>query len=406
MTSGGSGWTYGAGAPSTLTSNGAFYLDTVTGDVYQQESGSWVGPVYTPAPGLPTGSGNKLVATPANGGSGVSALRALVAADIPSLSSAYDVVGSASAALVTAEAYTDAAVGVEASSRATADALLVPKTTTVNGHALSANVTVAFGDIASGALANGTTATTQAASDNSTKVATTAYADAAVGVEASARATADGLLVPKTTTVNGHALSANVTVAFGDIASGALASGTTATTQAALDNSTNVATTAYTDAAVSAEATLRSNADALKAPLASPALTGTPTAPTPSTADSSTTVATTSFVHSLLGGFALPSSGLIGEYRFLEGSGYTTADSSGAGNNATLGNQKTITNLSLTSNVVTITVANDCVFGRPLFDRSDYHAGAERHVTHCSRWWAIVIPVHRQLNPRKHRIGC
>ena len=50
-----------------------------------------------------------------------------------------------------------------------------PNTTTVNGHALTGNVTVSASDLAAGALANGMTATTQAAGDNSTKLASTAF---------------------------------------------------------------------------------------------------------------------------------------------------------------------------------------------------------------------------------------
>ncbi|MFZ0805367.1 MAG: hypothetical protein WAN03_04260 [Candidatus Sulfotelmatobacter sp.] len=48
-------------------------------------------------------------------------------------------------------------------------------TTTVNGHALSGNVTVSAADLGLGALPSGTTATTQAVGDSSTKVATTAF---------------------------------------------------------------------------------------------------------------------------------------------------------------------------------------------------------------------------------------
>lgn len=51
----------------------------------------------------------------------------------------------------------------------------VANTTTVNGHALSANVTVSAGDLSAGTLPNGTAASTQSAGDNSTKLATTAY---------------------------------------------------------------------------------------------------------------------------------------------------------------------------------------------------------------------------------------
>jgi hypothetical protein len=51
----------------------------------------------------------------------------------------------------------------------------VPTSTTVNGHALSANVVVSASDLASGTLPSGTTAATATAGDNSTKLATTAY---------------------------------------------------------------------------------------------------------------------------------------------------------------------------------------------------------------------------------------
>ena len=175
-----------------------------------------------------------------------------------------------------------------------------------------------------------------------------------------------GDLVPIARSGANYSLTAGSIAALA-IPGNALPNGTTATTQSALSADTKLATDAYCDSAVAVETSRAEAAEALKAPLASPALTGTPTAPTPSTADSSTTLATTSFVHGLLGGFALPSGGLIGEYRFLEGSGYTTADSSGNGNNATLGNQMTITNLSLTTNVVTITTSNNLIAGETVY---------------------------------------
>lgn len=52
----------------------------------------------------------------------------------------------------TAEGTLTTAVSTEASARATADALLVPKTTTVNGHALSGNVTVSASELTTGTL--------------------------------------------------------------------------------------------------------------------------------------------------------------------------------------------------------------------------------------------------------------
>lgn len=61
------------------------------------------------------------------------------------------------------------------------------------------------------ALPNGTTATTQTAADNSTKLATTAYVDGGLGSK-----------VATSTTVNGHALSSNVTVTASDVSLGSV----------------------------------------------------------------------------------------------------------------------------------------------------------------------------------------
>lgn len=66
----------------------------------------------------------------------------------------------------------------------------------------------------------------------------------------------------------------------------------TAPTKAALDNTTNVATTAYTDAAVST---------AVAGQLNSPAFTGTPTAPTAAVATATSQLATTLFVSNAVG---------------------------------------------------------------------------------------------------------
>jgi microcystin-dependent protein len=105
-----------------------------------------------------------------------------------------------------------------------------------------------------------------------------------------------------------------------NLASPALTGTPTSTTAAAGTNNTQIATTAYADAAVaalvdSAPATLNTldelalalgddanfatttaTAIGLKAPLASPALTGTPTAPTAAVGTNTTQIATTEFV--------------------------------------------------------------------------------------------------------------
>lgn len=133
-----------------------------------------------------------------------------------------------------------------------------------------------FAPLASPALTGTPTAPTAAALTDSTQIATTAYADAAVGVEKTRAQAAEALLAPK--------------------ASPALTGTPTAPTAPALTSSTQVATTAYADSAVGVERARALTAEALLAPLASPALTGSPTAPTQTTGDNSAKIATDAFV--------------------------------------------------------------------------------------------------------------
>jgi hypothetical protein len=86
--------------------------------------------------------------------------------------------------------------------------------------------------------------------------------------------------------------AAAATALKANIASPALTGVPTAPTAAALTNTTQLATTAFVDAA----RVVLAAADALKAPLASPALTGVPTAPTASVGTNTTQLATTAFV--------------------------------------------------------------------------------------------------------------
>lgn len=76
---------------------------------------------------LPSGTQNQVLATP-NGSSGIAALRALVAADIPNIAES------------------------QVTNLTTDLAAKVPTTTTVNGHALSSNVVVSASDITTGTL--------------------------------------------------------------------------------------------------------------------------------------------------------------------------------------------------------------------------------------------------------------
>src|SRR5208282_1641016 len=69
---------------------------------------------------------------------------------------------------------------------------------------------------------------------------------------------------------------------------------TAPTASPATTNNTQIATTAFAQAAITA-------ALALYAKLASPIFSGTPTAPTPATSDNSAKLATTAFVQALAG---------------------------------------------------------------------------------------------------------
>lgn len=147
---------------------------------------------------------------------------------------------------------------------------------------------------ASPAFTGSPTAPTQSPGDNSTKLATTAYADALVSDTAYNATSWNG--------VTGISASKNAIrdqmILMATLASPALTGTPTAPTASALDNSTKIATTAYADGAVSTLSGTVTSALALKAPLASPALTGSPTAPTQSALDSSTKIATTAYADS------------------------------------------------------------------------------------------------------------
>ncbi|WP_437887764.1 phage tail-collar fiber domain-containing protein [Phytobacter sp. V91] len=194
-------------------------------------------------------------------------------------------------------------------------------TTITNALALKA-------PLASPALTGVPTAPTAGATINTTQVATTAFVQAVItALKAGAPTTLDTLdeLAAAinddpnfATTVNGYlALKA-------PLASPTLTGIPTAPTAGATVNTTQIATTAFVQAAIAQLvasspaaldtlnelaaainddpnfATTITNALALKAPLASPALTGTPTAPTAAAATNNTQVATTAFVQAVI----------------------------------------------------------------------------------------------------------
>ncbi len=146
--------------------------------------------------------------------------------------------------------------------------------------------------LASPALTGNPTAPTAAAGNSSTRIATTAFV----------RQELSTAIEPLATTAAMNAADA----LKAPLASPSLTGTPTAPTQAAGNNSTRIATTAFVRQELNtaieplATTTAMNAADALKAPLASPALTGTPTAPTQPSGNNSTRLATTAFVQSAL----------------------------------------------------------------------------------------------------------
>jgi hypothetical protein len=144
-----------------------------------------------------------------------------------------------------------------------------------------------------------------------------------------AQATADALVASNAAAAT-SSLSSSTTTSLAlkaPLASPALTGVPTAPTAAALTNSTQLSTTAYTDAAVSTLSGTTTTALALKAPLASPALTGTPTTPTATAGTNTTQIASTAFV--IANGGALPSSAtplMDGTAAVGTGTTYTRAD--------------------------------------------------------------------------------
>jgi hypothetical protein len=145
----------------------------------------------------------------------------------------------------------------------------------------SADVTGVGGALLASPAFTGTpTAPTATAGTTTTQLATTAFVAAAVsgsvaGVSSwNTRTGAVTMTLTDITNVGGA-----------PVASPAFTGTPTATTPAAADNSTNIATTAFVTTALAAFA-----------PLASPALTGSPTAPTATVGTSTTQLATTAFV--------------------------------------------------------------------------------------------------------------
>lgn len=181
----------------------------------------------------------------------------------------------------------DASGGTDLMRKSQVDTLLAGKANSAHSHAVS-DVTGlqtaldAKAPLASPALTGAPTAPTPTAGDNTTKLATTAFVQNAVS--SSAVAALDDIGdVTITTPADNEVLAYN--------------SGTgTFINQTASDAGLATASHSHTIANVTS---LQGALDA-KAPLASPALTGTPSAPTAATATNTTQIATTAFVQAAI----------------------------------------------------------------------------------------------------------
>lgn len=209
-------------------------------------------------------------------------------------------------------AFGAAGVLVETSRAIAAEALLAPKASpTFTGTVtIPAGASISgFAPLASPALTGVPTVPTAAPGANTTQAASTAFVTGAV--------------VAATTGVSSvNTRTGAVTLLLSDIpgaaplASPALTGTPTSPTAAPGTNTTQIASTAFTGAAVLVETNRATTAEALLAPKASPALTGTPTAPTvAATAAAGTTqLATTAFVRNGTTTNDNAPAGQVGEY--------------------------------------------------------------------------------------------
>lgn len=194
-------------------------------------------------------------------------------------------------------------------------------------------------------------------------------------------------------------------------ASPALTGTPTAPTATPLTNTTQIATTAYTDAAVGVETdravaaegaeTARAvAAEALKANAANAALTGIPTAPTAANGTNTTQLATTAFVQAAAFASVLPSqTGNAGKFVTTDGTTASWADA------VTLTGTQTLTNktIALGSNTVSGTFAEfnaactdaDFAFAFPsgtamLFAQTAAPTGWTKSTTHNDKALRVV----------------
>lgn len=206
-------------------------------------------------------------------------------------------------------------------------------------HLAAADPHTQYATKASPTLTGTPKAPTAATSTNTTQIATTAFVQAVIAqLVASSPAALDTLNELAAALGNDPNFATTVTNALAlkaPLASPGLTGTPTAPTAAATANTTQIATTAFVQAVITALkagapaaldtldelaaainddpnfATTISDALALKAPLASPAMTGTPTAPTAASTANNTQLATTAFVKTAIANLVASAPGAL-----------------------------------------------------------------------------------------------
>jgi hypothetical protein len=147
----GARWYTGASTPSTTHNDGDLYLNTTTGDVYKQTNGSWGSPIANlTGPQGSAGSASGLDTQVQFNDNGVFAGDAGLTYN--KTTNAMTVTGDITANNLSGENTGDQNLSG-----------LVPKTTEVNGHALSSDVTISKSDVGLGNVDNTSDATKNAA---------------------------------------------------------------------------------------------------------------------------------------------------------------------------------------------------------------------------------------------------
>lgn len=174
---------------------------------------------------------------------------------------------------------------------------------TVNGKGLvTAAVNQNYAPLASPTFTGTPAAPTATAGTNTTQLATTAFVgtaltNASVPAPSGSTPGMDGVGSAGSATTysrGDHIHPSDTTKA--NLASPTFTGTPAAPTATALTNTTQIATTAYSDAAVAVEKSRAQTAEGLLAPIASPSLTGTPLAPTATAGTNNTQIASTAFV--------------------------------------------------------------------------------------------------------------